>query len=304
LDNQRNFATLSHPSLLSDQRRDRTVSLDPHFGDKMIEGGVMPEHQEALREQLDLWAKQSPEEQKKSRRKPETQASVAPVPEPGMGIQAGAGDRVAAPFTEEKPAEEMSEDGPNEMGAEKPAEAKKDDPASYVVATLRAAFQSKGLGAQFEQALENATYAGGGVLTCIALLQALRSLNWKSMFWSPDPQSGGTGDVDDSTVYEEVVEEGTYYNLVVDPRMAMADTGATEEPRSVVRAKNIEKLRLLSFGVITFRGGTQIALIINGKIFMVNWMTGVMEERPIEEWGRRTGAIVAPAAEIERFWKG
>ena len=259
----------------------------------------MPEHEEELREQLDLWAKQSPEEQKKSRRKPETQASVAPVPAPAWGRQSGAGGRVAAPFTEEKAAGDRSE----EVEAEEPAEAKKHDPASYVVATLRAAFQSKGLGAQFEQALENATYAGGGVLTCIALLQALRSLNWKSMFWSADPQSAGTGDVDDSTVYEEVVEEGTYYNLVVDPRMAMAETGAVEESRSVVKARNIEKLRRLSFGVMAFRGGTQIALIINGKIFMVNWMTGLMEERPIEEWGRRTGAIVAPAAELERAWK-
>jgi hypothetical protein len=69
----------------------------------------------------------------------------------------------------------------------------------------------------------------------------------------------------------------------------------------------IEHLKRLPFGVIAARGGTHMALIVNGKVYEIHWSRPAtdftaIEATPLETFTWQSGVIVAPAGDIQRAW--
>lgn len=196
----------------------------------------------------------------------------------------------------------------NRSSAEQPAGVKKQDCTTYVIEVLRSAFQAKGQGAAFEQALAHALRASGGQLKGIELLKALEAIGWKGVFWSPDPKNPHDGDNEHSFAYSVASKKGTYYGAQVDPGRAVVDYNPTDEAKTAKKTGNLEKLQRLPLGVIAARGGMHMALIINGQVYEVHWDRppddkDVIQATPLEEWAWQSGIIVAPGAELDAAWK-
>jgi hypothetical protein len=65
-----------------------------------------------------------------------------------------------------------------------------------------------------------------------------------------------------------------------------------------------ERLRKIPFGVLSAREATHMGLIIRGVVVEVHYeqtsdKPTVIECTPLEEWGWLSGAIVAPAADVD-----
>ncbi|MEZ4401414.1 MAG: hypothetical protein R3B06_15420 [Kofleriaceae bacterium] len=62
------------------------------------------------------------------------------------------------------------------------------------------------------------------------------------------------------------------------------------------------------FGVLTARGARHMAIIVSGVVYAVHWDAGASAARlyaatPLEAWGWDSGAIVAPAADVDKAFK-
>ncbi len=130
---------------------------------------------------------------------------------------------------------------------------------------------------------------------------------WEALFWAPDPLDSADGQSEHPYAYRIVRRKGTYYGITVDPAKSVINyrrTSATN-PTDLT---GIERLRRLQFGVLAARGGTHMALVVNGAVYEVHWSSpatdrNAIEATPLESFVWQSGAIAAPAGDLSLAWR-
>jgi hypothetical protein len=105
-----------------------------------------------------------------------------------------------------------------------------------------------------------------------------------------------------ASAYQEVREKGTYKGLPVGP--SVIDYRPAPGSRTAQTLEGIERLRKIPFGVLSARGARHMALVVRGVVIEVHYdqtsdKPTVIEGTPLEKWGWLSGAIVAPAADVD-----
>lgn len=171
----------------------------------------------------------------------------------------------------------------------------------------------------------------------------MSELGWKLIFWAPDPgytdyqrrrrdshdqivlDAHGDYIWDPDSEPQDRAPQAmrkknpTYYGMrvsqaVVNYRPERADAGrgrkqwTPTDSKTVKDITTLEKLRKLPFGVLTMRGGYHVAAIIHGVVYEVHWEKlsndlGLYEKEDLETYGWNSGAIVAPADEVDKAFK-
>ena len=76
------------------------------------------------------------------------------------------------------------------------------------------------------------------------------------------------------------------------------------DPAAQTDLSGIELVRKLQFGVIAARGGTHMALIVNGGVYEVHWdlpstSADVLTATPLESFAWLSGMLVAPKDDLK-----
>lgn len=185
-----------------------------------------------------------------------------------------------------------------------PVGAREADCTTYVLDVLEQAFTAKGQAAAWTKVMATAR-KGGGRLKGTEVLQALQAeAGWEGRFWAPDPRNPQDHKAEHPTAYRKVRESGTYYGVTVDPARSVVDYRRTD-PASTTDLSGIETLRRLPFGVLAARGGTHMALIVNGSVYEVHWDEpasdpDAIEATPLESYAWQSGVVVAPKGDLGR----
>jgi hypothetical protein len=193
---------------------------------------------------------------------------------------------------------------------DKTAGAEREDCTTYVLETLGAAFQAAGQQALWNQVKAEASRnSGSGGFKGIELMKALQNrAGWKSLFWAADTQTSADGDAEHTFAASVAERRGTYYGAEVEDDLAVTNYRRTEEG-ATADLTGIESLQQLPFGVLAARGGTHMALLLNGAVYEVHWDWAatdrdVVEATPLENWGWLSGMVTAPAADLDRAFAG
>jgi hypothetical protein len=182
------------------------------------------------------------------------------------------------------------------------------DCTTYVLDVLTSAFAAKGHSSTWANVMSMArTASGPGGLKGTEVLEALQSeAGWEGVFWSPDPRNPRDTSPEHPAAFKQVREQGTYYGITVDPSKSVINYRRTD-PAATRDLSGIERLQRLQFGVLATRGGTHMALIINGSVYEVHWDKPAsdpkaIEATPLEKFAWQSGVIVAPKGDLERAW--
>lgn len=187
----------------------------------------------------------------------------------------------------------------------KTAGAEREDCTTFILETLEAAFVSAGKGALWNSVKRTAIKTSGEQgFKGIELMKALQAqAGWKSLFWAPDTQV--SADESQEHTYASAIAErkGTYYGVDVEQDMAVTDYRKTDG--SGGDQSSIEQLKQVPVGVLAARGGTHMALMINGAVYEVHWSDAATERNaveatPLENWGWLSGMVTAPGADLDR----
>jgi hypothetical protein len=176
-----------------------------------------------------------------------------------------------------------------------------------VLDILERAFTAQGRGADWKKVRAEAyKLAGSGKLSGLHIQKALVSeAGWKGIFWAPNPRFAYTSAGDEAehaSAYKEVREKQTYKGLPVGP--TVIDYRPGPGSKTTQSLEGIERLRKIPFGVLSARGATHMALVVRGAVIEVHWKEtsdkpNVIEGTPLEKWGWLSGAIVAPAEDVD-----
>ncbi|MEO6951862.1 MAG: hypothetical protein ABI321_08620 [Polyangia bacterium] len=147
-------------------------------------------------------------------------------------------------------------------------------------------------------------------------------LGWKGVFFAADANSSDAGG-EHKTQAAQAKNRGTYHQdlkahtpgvavdrekLVVNYRPdegnAAEGTKATGTQRDTL---SLQHLRQLPFGLVSVRGGTHLTFISHGRVIEAHWDRAPGDANTIQatdlgDWDWMSGAVVAPAADIERAW--
>ncbi|GLZ00118.1 hypothetical protein Acsp02_73700 [Actinoplanes sp. NBRC 103695] len=182
-----------------------------------------------------------------------------------------------------------------------PAGVKAADCTTYVLDVLGRTFAAKGQSATWASVMAKARAAGGG-LKGTEVLEALQSeAGWEGVFWSPDPRNPADGKSEHPVAAKKVRETGKYYG--VDAPESVINYRRTD-PAAQTDLSGIELVRKLQFGVIAARGGTHMALIVNGGVYEVHWdlpstSADVLTATPLESFAWLSGVLVAPKDDLK-----
>ena len=152
-----------------------------------------------------------------------------------------------------------------------------------------------------------ANRASGANLKGTEVLKALQSqAGWEGVFWAPDPRNPADRSAEHPAAYKKVREAGTYYGVAVDVSKSVINYRRSN-PRARQDLSGIEKLQRLQFGVLATRGGTHMALIVNGSVYEIHWDRPAtdptaIEATPLESFVWQSGVIVAPKGDLDRAW--
>lgn len=193
--------------------------------------------------------------------------------------------------------------------APKPAGATTSDCTEYVKAVLGQVFAAHGLTSLWTDILREAVRASGRPgLKGTEIIRALQSKHrWEALFWSPDPRDPADGTPEHPYAYRVVGDRRTYYDIAVDPAKSVINYRRTKATNSA-DLTGIDRLRRLQFGVLAARGGTHMAMIVNGSVYEVHWSSGAddrnaVEATPLERFEWQSGAIAAPRGDLALAWR-
>jgi hypothetical protein len=196
----------------------------------------------------------------------------------------------------------------NRSGVPKPAGTISTDCTEYVLTALDDAFAAKGLSAEWRAvratAVANSRPEGLKGTEVIKALQA--DQRWQAVFWAPSPRDPEDGKSEHPFAYRKVREHGTYYGIAVDRARSVINyrpKGAAHPPD----LSGVEKLCRLQFGILAARGGTHMAMIVNGEVHEVHWTTpatsrDAITATPLEVFGWQSGVIAAPPGDLDLAW--
>lgn len=150
------------------------------------------------------------------------------------------------------------------------------------------------------RANEISTEMGADGVVGVALMRAFQErLGWKGIFWAPDAERA---DRAHGNIATRVAEAGSFYGLETDNSKLVLDyTGGGD-------TTNLQRLRRLPFAILAARSGDHMAILADGMVYEVHRDYGcdrpdVLEATRIEDWHWWSGAIVAPADDVERAWQ-
>jgi hypothetical protein len=193
--------------------------------------------------------------------------------------------------------------------APKPAGATTSDCTEYVKDVLKRAFAAKGQSNVWTDALREATTRSGSAgLKGTEVMKALqRRQGWEALFWAPDPLDPADGQSEHPYAYRIVRTKGTYYGITVDPTKSVVNYRRTT-PANPTDLSGVERLRRLQFGVLAARGGTHMAMVVNGAVYEVHWSSpatdrNAVEATPLESFVWQSGAIAAPPGDLGLAWR-
>jgi hypothetical protein len=126
----------------------------------------------------------------------------------------------------------------------------------------------------------------------IRALQAKRA--WTALFWAPDPRHPADGDSEHPSAYRNVRVNGTYSGITVDPARSVINY-RPKKTNSPPDLTGIERLRRLPCGLLGARGGTHMALIINGDVHEVHFQTRLppATRSPPPRWSSSPGSAAS-----------
>ena len=189
-----------------------------------------------------------------------------------------------------------------------PGGAQRSDCTEYVKDVLGKAFAAKGQAATWASALATAVRTSGTAgLKGTEVIKALQAAqNWEALFWAPDPRNPADGDAEHPDAYRKA-QAGAYYGIRLLTGNAVVGYRRTK-PGTGPDLNGIEKLRRLPFGVLAARGGTHLALVINGNVYEVHWTApatdrNAIQATPLESFAWLSGAIAAPPGDIGLAWR-
>ncbi len=192
----------------------------------------------------------------------------------------------------------------NKSGEASSAGIQQSDCTILVLDVLQRAFAAQGRAPDWQKANAKAlalAKAHGRGISGLDIQQALVSeLNWKGIFWAPNPRFAYPDPADKSEhadAYRKVRESGNYKGLPVEE--SVVDYAPAKGSTTTKTTTQLEKLRRIPFGVLSARGATHMALIIRGVVYEVHWTEtsdkpNVIQGTPLEEWNWLSGAIVVP----------
>jgi subtilisin family serine protease len=193
--------------------------------------------------------------------------------------------------------------------APKPASATASDCTEYVKAVLKRGFDAKGLSATWGDVLKQATLRSGRAgLKGTEVMRALQTMRgWEAVFWAPDPLDPADSQSEHPYAFKVVRAKGTYYGLAIDRTKSVLNYRRTNAA-SPVDTSGIERLRRLQFGVLAARGGTHMAMVVNGAVYEVHWASpatdrNAIEATPLENFAWLSGAIAAPPGDLGLAWR-
>jgi Domain of unknown function (DUF4157) len=190
----------------------------------------------------------------------------------------------------------------NKCGAAVQSGVAASDCTQYVYDVLKYAFSAKGMVKQWKDVVsEAAKLSGTGGLRGTALQLALENVaGWRGVFWAPSPRNPQDGSSEHPVAYNRAKKDGKYSkddvlieknNLIVNYRPKSSTFVPTMD--------SLDKLKKVSLGIISARGGTHMTFIINGKVYEVHWLAlptdpNVFQSTPLEDWEWQSGTIVMP----------
>ena len=182
------------------------------------------------------------------------------------------------------------------------------DCTTYGTNVLDAAYTAKGRATVWADVMREARRASGRDLKGTEILRALQRLDgWQAVFWSPDPRHPQDRTSEHPFAYRIVRERGTYYGITVDSTKSVIDYRRTS-PGAAVQTDGLERLRRLPFGALAARGGTHMAVIVNGDVYEVHRHLpatdrNAIEATPLERFAWQSGVIAAPPGDLALAWK-
>jgi Subtilase family len=191
----------------------------------------------------------------------------------------------------------------------RPAGTTSSDCTEYVKDVLSRALAAKGQSSVWTGVLREATTRSGAAgLKGTEVMKALQRMQgWEALFWAPDPLDTADGQSEHPYAYRIVRTKGTYYGITVDQAKSVINYRRTNAANPT-DLTGIERLRRLQFGVLAARGGTHMALIVNGSVHEVHWSSpatdrNAIEATPLESFVWQSGAIAAPPGDLGLAWR-
>jgi Hemopexin len=190
-----------------------------------------------------------------------------------------------------------------------PAGATSSDCTEYVRDVVARAFagknQSDAWTAVLARALKSSGHRGLKGTEVIEALQILQ--HWEALFWSPDPRNPRDGTAEHPYAYQIVRTKHTYYGIAVDPAKSVVNYRRTD-PGAKRDMTGIERLRRLQFGILAARGGTHMAMVLNGAVYEVHWDSpatdrDTVQATPLESFIWQSGVIAAPPRDLSLAWR-
>lgn len=199
----------------------------------------------------------------------------------------------------------------NKCAAPKPPAARASDCTVYVIEVLKRAFAGIGRADAWRNVLDEATTRSGPKLKGTEIIRALQmKCSWEAIFWAPDPRNPADKSPEHPAAYQNVLQKGTYpirKGLPVDQRKLVINYRRTSAS-SAKDMSGIERLQRLQFGVLAARGGTHMALVVNGAVYEVHESSpandrNAIEATPLETFGWQSGVIAAPPGDLALAWR-
>ncbi len=233
-------------------------------------------------------------------------ASLSPAKAPVGALAAGVAKRIDETQSKEIDAKGYGSYTGTHSGEEAKdgKQLKKTDCTIYVLDVLRQAFAAAGRSDDWTRVFADAKRTSNGAFKGTELMKSLQTnLGWIGVFWGKDSNNP---DAEHSYSARKAKKGGGYYGIQVDPDKVVTDYAPADESRKTTT--NLEKLRRVKFGVLGARGGSHMAMLLNGQVYEVHWSNSadshdLFEARPLEEWGWESGAVVMPPEELAS-WNG
>lgn len=178
------------------------------------------------------------------------------------------------------------------------------DCTTYVLDVLKNAFTAKGKAADWATVYAEAQRLSGGSFKGTALLEALVSkAGWKAVFWSPDPKNARDGLSEHPVAYRKVQQTGTYYKIPVEQAQSVIDYVPTS-PTKPETMDQLDKLRMVPFGVIAAKGGMHMTALLHANVYEVHYTLpvtdrNVVQATPLERWAWLSGVVVMPPDDFQ-----
>ena len=201
----------------------------------------------------------------------------------------------------------------------------------------------QGLGADWTKVetryAQNIAARGDTKLSGLDIQAALQSeAGWKGIYWAPDPtylvpkaELANANDDEASYTAGIAKKKGTYYKdfgkkgypgVSIDQSVTnyapeVPNAGYGHASTTTKDTSQLNKLKKLPFGILAAHGGYHMTIITYGKVIEVHWSkeatdVDVIEQTDLEQWAigpnsgyhyYASGAIVAPAAEVDKVFK-